>query len=307
MATTILLFIAGLVCAGFGGEFFLKGSVSLATYLRLPVGVIGATIAAFATSSPEAAVSVGAALSGTPSIALGDALGSNIVNLGLVLALVILWTPVAADKSRTLPNFVAALVAPCLLFLLALDGRLSRLDAVILLSTFTLWLALVIHRALRTQKTEASQEAHLDRRKAILLSIVGILLLMAAGNLIVVGAKGLAEQIGLSPFFVGVTIVALGTSTPELATVIIARLRGHAEMDLSLILGSSIFNGLFIIGIAVAIHPIERIPPDLVQTLGVGFCMACVCIPWRERIGRLQGALLLLGYATYIAFLSASK
>ncbi|MBA2378201.1 MAG: sodium:calcium antiporter, partial [Blastocatellia bacterium] len=139
-----VILIFGIAAAGIGGELFVRGAVGLAKWARIPVGIIGATIAAFATSSPELAVSVGAALDGKPHIALGDALGSNVANIALVLGIALLFAPLTAERSSIRRDFPVAIGAPFLTALLVLDGELSRLDAAIMLSVFAGWITAAV-------------------------------------------------------------------------------------------------------------------------------------------------------------------
>lgn len=294
--------LAGLVCAGLGGEFFVRGTVGLAHFLRVAPGIIGATVAAFATSSPELSVSISSALDGTPQIALGDALGSNVVNIALILALALLIADLHAPRSTVKRDFPIALIVPVVTGALFLDGTLSRVDGVLLLGIFLAWLITTIHEA-RAQRSAAEEVLGAHRAwVTILLCLAGLAMLIGAGHLIVVGAKGLALRFGIDEFVIGATVVALGTSTPELATALIARLRGHDEVGLGTLLGSNIFNGLFIIPVAAVIHPITVDWHELAASLAFGLVAVAFTFPGRDgRVERRRGAILLALYATYLA------
>jgi cation:H+ antiporter len=294
----------GILCAGVGGELFVRGAVGIGHWLRVPIGLIGVTIAAFATSSPEMAVALTAASAGTPQIALGDALGSNVVNISLILALALLITPIAASFATLRRDFGVALLTPLVIALLAFDGRLSRIDGLLLLAIFGGWLALVVQEA-RTHRTAAPALVEEQARgKPLLLTIIGLLFLIAAGRFIVTGAKGIAVAHGIDPFIIGATIVAVATGTPELAMTLIALLRKQDHLGLGNILGSNIFNGLFVVALAAIISPIT-IPWDEVA-IGLlwGVVTTLIIIPFYGAvIGRQRGLLLLLLYLLYVILL----
>jgi cation:H+ antiporter len=234
----------GVICAGVGGELFLRGTVSLATWARVAPGIVGTTVAAFATSSPGLSVSITSALAGTPQIALGVALGSNVVNIALILALVLLIAGIQCSRDSVRRDFPVAFLVPVLTAALAADGELSRLDGLAMLSLFLAWMvATMIEGRRQGSAAEELLGAH-GHAPALLSAGFGLGLLVGAGMLIVQGARGIAVSFGLSEFVVGATVVAVGTSVPELATALISKLRGHDEVGLGTILGSNIFNGL---------------------------------------------------------------
>lgn len=296
-----LWLLLGVIAAGGGGELFVRGAVGLAHWARIPPGIVGATVAAFATSSPECAVAVSAALAGTPAISLGDALGSNIVNVALILALVLLLADLQAPRDSLKRDFPVAMLAPCLLAVLAFDGVLSRLDGVVLLVVFSTWLGATILEA-RRQRSAAEQVLGTARAgSAVGACLLGLGLLIAAGHLIVAGATGVAQAFGLGEFVIGATVVAVGTSMPELATAVIARLRGHDEIGLGTVLGSNIFNGLWIVAVTALISPIAVTWQSV--GIGLGFGGMTVAFLWPGRDGlltRKRGALLLALYIGYV-------
>jgi cation:H+ antiporter len=297
-----LMLVLGIIVAGVGGELFVRGSIGIAEWARVPAGIIGATIAAFATSSPECAVAVSAALAGTPQIALGDALGSNVVNVALILALALLIASIQAPRSSLKRDFPVAMLVPGLLAVLAFDGMLSRLDGAMLLVVFSTWLTATVLDARRQRS--AAERVLGERRtgRALASSLGGLVCLIAAGRLIVTGAQGIAVAFGLDAFVIGATVVAVGTSIPELATTVIARLRGHAELGLGTVLGSNIFNGLWIVAVASIITPIPVHWHELGIGLGFGAMTVALIFPARDGlIGRGRGALLLALYLVYVA------
>ncbi len=294
--------LIGVACAGLGGELFVRGAVGLASWARISPGIIGATVAGFATSSPEMSVAINAASSGKPQIALGDALGSNIVNVALILGLALTISGIQSPRGSVKRDFPVALLIPIITGVLFLDGQLSRFDGILMLGMFFAWLAAAVVEA-RQQRSAAEQVLGLPRRWLVVLScIAGLGLLVAAGNLVVTGARGIALAFGVDEFIVGATIVAVGTSVPELATTILAKIRGHDEVGLGTILGSNIFNGVLIIGVAATIHPITVPWREVAITLIFG--LLAVAITYPPRIGfieRRRGVMLLVLYGAYLA------
>jgi cation:H+ antiporter len=306
--TDYALLAAGVACAGIGGEAFVRGAVGLARWARVSPGIVGATVAAFATSAPEFAVSTTAALAGKPQIGLGDALGSNVVNVALVLALALLISGIRAAPDTLKRDFPVALLTPLITGVLLLDNVLSAIDALLLLGVFQLWLAAVIIEA-RRQRSMAD-DARIAHRGWLALGacVVGLAFLTGAGRLIVSGATGIAVAHGLDEFVIGATIVAIGTSVPELATTVVAKLRGHDAVGLGTVLGSNIFNGVLIVPVAALIHPIAV----AWQEAGIALAFGCVAVILtfpigHGLIGRRRGVLLLVLYGIYLMSILSPK
>lgn len=293
--------ILGVICAGIGGELFVRAVVGLAHWARISPGIIGATVAAFATSSPELSVSSIAAASGQPEIGFGDATGSNVVNIGLILACALMISGIQAPRDSIKRDFPIALLVPVLTFVLAFDGEISRVDGFILLALFIIWLMAAAFEA-RRQRSAAEEVLGEERHwLAIVLCIIGLALLFGAGQLIVTGAKGIAISFGINEFVIGATIVAIGTSMPELATAVIAKIRGHDEVGLGTILGSNIFNGFFIVAVASIIHPITINLREITIGLTFGFLTVALTFPTKTGfIERKRGAFLLALYVAYV-------
>lgn len=303
--TSVVLIVLGIAAAAAGGELFVRGVVGLAVRLRVAPGIVGATVAAFATSSPELSVGINSALEGTPEVALGDALGSNVVNVGLVLGVALAiagLTPRRADLNRDLP---IALIAPLVTLGLAADGEISRIDGGVLLASFVAWLVVTIRQAVHERDRTGAVLAPPGRQRVVVRdALAGLVLLVVAGRLIVLAAKGLGEALGWDAFTVGALLVAVGTSTPELATTIMARVRGHDDVSVGTVLGSNIFNGLLVIGVASAITPITVAVSEIAVTVAVGVLTLLLVLPGkRARLGRRRGAVLLALYAGYLAVL----
>ena len=299
-----LALLLGIAFAGAGGELFVRGTVGLARAARIAPGIVAATVAAFATSSPELTVAISSALEGAPEISLGDALGSNVVNIALILALAILIAPIAVPRNSIRREFPVAMLVCVAVGILLADGQLSRLDALLLLIGFAAWLAAVIHEAWSERSAATEVLGEQKPTRAIIEGVVGLGLLVGAGKLIVLGATGIAKTFGLSEFVIGATIVAVGTSVPELATAIISRLRGHDEVGLGTVLGSNIFNALFIVGVAAAITPINVTLATAAPALVLAFVAVGLTFPPRSGIiDRWRGGMLL---AVYVLYLSAA-
>jgi cation:H+ antiporter len=329
LATTDLLaLLAAIPAAALGGASFLNGVVGVAAWLRLPKLLVATTLAAFATSSPELAVSTLAALAGKPEIGLGDALGSNVVNVGLILGLALLFGGLATHMSEIRRDWVLALIVPFLTLALALDGSLSRADGALLLAVFALWSALVVRQAIAHRRDaapdavpalslagRAGPEARpfawhsessglavsgLSPVRAWLFLLAGLAALVLAGQLFVSGASGIAVALGVHPYLIGVTVVAAGTSLPELVTVLISRLRGHDDVGLGTLLGSNLFNGLAIVGIAATIAPISAPLGEVAAALAFGVVTVLLMLPRAGALSRRRGIALLAAYAAFV-------
>lgn len=296
-----LLLASGIACAALGGDLFVRGAIGLAHAARVSGVIIGTTIAAFATSSPEFAVAVTSAIQHTPQISLGDALGSNVVNIALVLGLALLASPINAPRSSMRRDFPIALTIPALTALACTDGVLSRFEASLLMAVFVFWLVSVIVSAYRQREPETSTAKLLRCHHAAAIGGAGLLLLILAGEMIVSGARGIATTFGVSDFVIGATVVAVGTSVPELATALVAKWRGHDDIGLGTLLGSNIFNGLWIVPVAALIHPIDLNLEQAGTALVFGIAALLVAFPPRSGIiGRRHGTALLLVYGAYV-------
>jgi cation:H+ antiporter len=307
MASDLLILLLGLACAAAGGELFVRAAVGLATWARVPAGIVGATVVAFATSSPELAVGLGSAAAGTPALALGDALGSNVVNLGLVLGTMLLLGGSTRGHAGIRRDTAVGVALPLLLGLVALDGRLSRVDGGVLLLVFLTWFGLTTAEGRRERSATPVVLGERNHVRLAAEGAAGLAFLIAAGRLIVAGARPIGVDLGLDPFVVGVVIVAVGTSAPELATAIVSRLRGHGEIGLGTVLGSNIFNGGLIIGIVAIISPFAVSVTEIDTSLAFGVALiVLVTAVGPARLNRRLGAVLVAGYALSILTLLAT-
>ncbi len=297
--------LIGLVMLFYGGDYLVTGSIRLATRFKISPFVIGATVIGFGTSAPELAVSVLASLQGSGELALGNVIGSNIANVGLALGLTSLLIPLTISEQRFKSEAPILLGVSLLILYLAWDHHLLRWEGgfMVVLLVVYLWTAF--------GKKEVSEieleEGGYDWLPTPLLIIFGLILLVAGAEVMVKGATGIAREMGVSEWFIGVSIVAVGTSLPEIVSALIAAKRGHGEMAIGNVFGSNIFNILLVLGVASSIQPLEieeAIHPDLIFTTAF-ICLFLVLIRLRHNLSRLDGVLLLLGYATYIGLKGA--
>jgi len=300
--TAALLLVLGIACAAVGGNLFVRGAVGLASWLRVPAGLIGATVAAFATSTPELSVGIQAATSGRPELALGDALGSNVVNIALVLGAVLLLGPVSATRRELRREITVAAVAPMMTLVALADGELGRGEAWVLLAVFGGWLFVLGREALHERSIAPQVIGERAGTRTVIELGLGLVMLVVAGRLIVVAAKGIGTELGLDPFVVGATFVAVGTSSPELATAIIARRRGHSEIGVGTVLGSNVFNTLWIVGVVALIRPVQTSASEVVLAVTATIGALALVVPARSgQVPRWRGAALMGVAVVYTA------
>ncbi len=315
MTLALVELIGGLLVLGWSADRFVLGSASTARYLGLPALLIGMVIIGFGTSAPELVVSAFASSEGHPEIALGNAYGSNIANIGLVLGVTAIVSPILIHRGAVKVEI------PMLFGVLALaawqyrDGLLSRPEAIVLLVAFAAFLGWSFRHAMRTKgehlAIDAEQElaeAGLSRGRALLWMFVGLAALIASSYFLVEGAKDVAQRLGLSDLVIGLTVIAIGTSLPELASAVAAARRSEHDLIIGNIVGSCLFNALGVVGLAGAIHPAaihhEILTRDL-PALGI-LTVALALMAYRfrrdRRINRIEGTLLLVAFVTYTVF-----
>lgn len=316
MTTAFLAIAVGLVFLVWGADRFVEGASCSARHFGMPPLLIGMVIVGFGTSAPEMVVSVLAASQGNPGIALGNAYGSNITNIALILGLTALISPIVVHSQvlrKELPLLAAVTgLAAWQLY----DGHITRGDAIVLLSVFT---GLMVWSFLQgmQKKTDAlakemeqELEVHtMPLRRAILWLSVGLVMLIASSRVLVWGAVKIAHGLGVSDLIIGLTIVAVGTSLPELASSIIAARKGEHDIALGNILGSNLFNTLAVVGLAGIIHPMEVssevFSRDILVMAALTFSLFVIGYGFRGpgRINRLEGTVLLAVYGGYTAYL----
>ena len=312
----IVLIVLGLVLLVAGGELVVRGASRLAEWARIPPVVVGLTIVAFGTSSPELAVAIGAALRGEPDFVTGNIIGSNIYNVLLVLGLSALIVPLVVQRKLVQWDVPAMIGASLALFVFAADGVLTRVEGIVLMLGLAGYLAATVFWSRRQGGGDDEFDVEYHARSlsgaGVLLNVVllagGLALLVIGADRLVDGAVEIAESLGVDRLVIGLTIVALGTSTPELATSVIAAIRGEREIAVGNIVGSNIMNILAIAGFTMIIAP-DGVPvADAILRLDlpVMLAVAVACLPifFRgHRIERWEGAVF-IGYAlAYTAYL----
>lgn len=315
MLVNILLVIAGLILLMWGADRFVHGAAAAARNLGVAPLLIGLTIVAFATSAPEILVAVVAALENQPGLAIGNAIGSNIVNIGLVLGVTAMIRPIEIE-SATLRREMPALLAVSLLTVsLFLDTYMSRMDGIVMLTGLVIvmfWLArLGAHSAANdpiNRDFEAEIPTDVRMSVAIVWLVVGLGTLLIGAELLVNGAIGVATELGVSEVVIGILVVALGTSLPELAVSLASALKGEYGLAIGNIVGSNIFNLLAVIGIAATIQP-SALPPTVLSLhifVMVAFTLVLFAMTYdydeRSELSRLEGAALLVAFLAYDSY-----
>ncbi|GIU03595.1 calcium/sodium antiporter [Shewanella glacialipiscicola] len=300
-----LSILGGFIILTLGAEALVRGASSIALRLGITPLIIGLTIVAFGTSAPELAVSVKSALAGNSGIALGNVIGSNIANIGLILAITALIRPIQVQSQVVKRDIPLMILASMLFWGLLLDGELSLIDGVVLLSLLIGYLAFSYISSKNSNEEEEIEAGPNNPLLSALFIVVGISMLVGGGILFVNGAVDLAKTFGVSEVIIGLTIVAIGTSMPELVTSVIAALKGQSDIAIGNIVGSNIFNILGILGITAIVQPVSSLgfqPIDFIVMLA--FAVIILPFAWTGlRIGRREGTVLLLGYLGYMGYL----
>jgi cation:H+ antiporter len=311
----ILLVVAGFVLLIGGGDVLVRGAVSIARRLDISPMIIGLTLVGFGTSTPELLTSVQAAVAGSPGIAVGNVVGSNIANILLILGIAALLRPMAVYATALWRDGTVMMAATALAVGMILWGELSRVSGLVLMTSLAVYLAVTIHRE-RAASTGAGDvyaaeaamvpavSGNLVRDLVMLLG--GLALTLVAARLLVEGAISIAAGLGVSEAVIGLTIVAVGTSLPELVTSVVAAWKGESDVAVGNIIGSNIFNILGILGVTALVHPIAV--PDQIAGLDIwvmaGATLAMIGLAATgSRITRCEGGFLLAGYITYLTVL----
>jgi cation:H+ antiporter len=320
MMLPLIAVVAGLLVLFWSGNRFIVGSAATAKHLGLPPLLIGMVIVGFGTSAPELVVGIFAAAQGNPGIALGNAYGSNIANIALILGATALLKPIGV-RSRVLRAELPVLAAVTLLAAFQVsDGLISRLDSTVLVAVLIILLTWAIWLGLRGRGDALASEVEKDLEsrpmplpRAVFWMIVGLVVLVASSRVLVWGAVELAQGLGVSDLIIGLTVIAIGTSLPELVSSIIATRKGEHDLALGNVLGSNLFNTLAVVGIAGLFSPMEVGREVLTRDFPVmGILTASLFVigygfRGREgRINRYEGAALLIVYAAYTTWLVLS-
>ena len=284
----------------------MTGSVGLTRSLNISSFIIGATVIAFGTSAPELAVALLAAMKGMPELAMGNIIGSNIANIGLALGLTALVSSISIAPDRLKRESPPLILASLLLLVIAWNLEINRYEGLFMVCL----LGLYVWRSFSHKEDFAEEPedetcffAGKGPAVQILLIVIGLVFLVGGAKLLVAGGVDIARRLGVSEWFIGITIVAVGTSLPEIISSLIAAKRGHGEMAIGNIFGSNIFNILMILGLTAAIHPLyieESIQPDLIIATAITGLLLVMIRYGDHSLGKRKGALLLLAYFVYI-------
>lgn len=311
----ILAILTGFALLVWGADRFVHGAAATARNLGVSTLVIGLTIVGFGTSAPELLVSAMAAISHNSGLAVGNAIGSNITNVGLVIGVTALITPLEVNSTTLRREFPLLFAIMLLTLALLLDHRLSRLDGFILLGGLVLLMIWLVRLGLSSNRPEPMTQEYereiptMSLRTSLLWTLFGLIVLLISSRILIYGAVNVAHMFGVSDLVIGLTIVAIGTSLPELAASVMSALRNEPDIALGNVIGSNMFNLLGVMGLPGAIHPIDIGPEVLTRDysfmIGLTIAMFLFAYGFKKpgKINRLEGLALLGIYATYMVVL----
>ena len=305
MIFDILLIIAGVAMVLYGADRLTEGASALARRMNVPEIIIGLTIVAAGTSAPELFVSMVSALKGTPDMAIGNVVGSNTMNAMLIVGCAAMVAPMTISKSTVRKDIPFSVFASVLLVLLSLNSFLGRLDGIFLLAGFALFMYYTLSQAKVGETASVSEVKSVKPWVSAFFVLLGLALLVIGSNIFVDSASRVAYSLGISEGVVGLTIVAGGTSLPELATSVVAARKGQSAIAIGNVIGSNVFNILLILGLTATISPMQIQGVTLVD---MGMMLGSVSLVWlfsytRYTVERWEGALLVIGYLVYLAWL----
>lgn len=302
-----ILLVVGFVLLIKGADFFVDGSASVAKKLRVPTMIIGMTIVAMGTSAPECAVSIAASVKGSNTMAISNVIGSNIFNLMIVCGACALFTPLAVKASTLKQEFPLSILAAILLLGMGYLGMsLNRIEGVILLVIFAGFLLWMVWEAKKARNnTEVEEIETLSGWKCLIYIIGGIIAIIIGGDLVVDSASAIASDFGLSQTLIGLTIVAFGTSLPELVTSLVAAKKGETDMALGNVIGSNIFNILLVLGVAAAVSPMTMLNENLIDDV---ILIAVSVLVWifawtKKKLNRVHGIIMIAIYIAYAVYI----
>jgi len=314
MVLSFVLLIAGFVLLVKGADFFVEGSSSIAKLLKIPSIVIGLTIVALGTSAPEAAVSIIAGLNKSNDIAVGNVIGSNMFNLMVVVGVSAAISPVAINDLIIKRDYPFMLIVTAVLAAMSFDVLISggsanvitRGEAIVLILLMCVYLYSVITAALRSRKEGGAEEQvkTMSVGKSLLFTVGGLAGIIIGGQLVVNSASDIARGFGMSETLVGLTIVAVGTSLPELVTSIMAAKKGESDIAIGNVVGSNIFNILFVLAVSAALTPMNinvQVLTDMVILIAVSLWTFVFCVT-KKRVSRAEGIILTAAYAGYLTY-----
>lgn len=308
MLLDILLIIIGVALVLKGADFLTEGASALARRMHVPEIVIGLTIVAAGTSAPELFVSVVSALNGTPDLAVGNVVGSNTMNCMLIVGCAAMVAPMTISRSTVRKDIPFAVMASILLTCIALDNYLGRIDGIILLLGFVVFMAYTLLQAKNGQAEPQTEVRQLNPWLSLLFLVIGLAMLVAGSNIFVGSASSVAAALGISEGVIGLTVVAGGTSLPELATSVVAARKGQSAIAIGNVIGSNVFNILMILGLTAVISPLQI---EGITTIDMAVMLISVILVWlfsftRFTVERWEGASLVIGYLVYLWWLISS-
>lgn len=305
----LLMLVGGFVLLIKGADYFVEGSSSVAKRLHVPSIIIGLTIVAMGTSLPECAVSITASMSGQNALAVSNVIGSNIFNLMVVTGFCAVFANLPIEKDTLKKEFPISVGCTLLLLVFGAEGMIvSRQDGLIFCSLFIAYIAYMVVSALNARDAAKSEEEEyviIPVWKSIVFIVGGMVAIKFGGDFVVDGAVAIAQRLGLSENLIGLTIVACGTSLPELVTSVVAARKNEIDMALGNVIGSNIFNVLFVLGIASTISPIAFITENMIDIIiFVAMCILVWVLGWtKQKLVRKEGILMLLIYAVYLVYI----
>jgi len=317
MTLALMAVLGGFVLLIWSADRFVEGAAATAKYLGMPALLIGMVIVGFGTSAPEMVVSAMASFDGNPDLALGNAIGSNIVNIGLILGITALISPITVHSNIVRKELPLLTLIGGLVGYILWDGTLSRFESFLLLAGFIALVSWTILIALRTRGDHLETETDelltaqaMSLQKALLYLVIGLVVLIVSSRILVWGAVTIAQLLGVSDLIIGLTIVAFGTSLPELAASIIAVRRGEHDIAIGNVVGSNIFNLLAVIGIAGVINPISAFPAEIINRDWTAMMLMTIALfvmtfglKKIRQLNRLGGGILLISFVAYNAWL----
>ena len=297
--------IVGFVLLVKGADLFVDGSASIARILRVPSVIIGLTLVAMGTSAPEAAVSITAGLSGNNDIAVGNILGSNIFNLLVVVGVCAIIKVFAVDKDILRRDFLVSIAAAVVILVMILGGKISRLEGAILLVCMVIYIIVTIRAALKDRTAVVEEVKTMSVPKSIIFIIIGLAAIVFGGRLVVNSASDIAISWGMSQTLVGLTIVAIGTSLPELVTSVVASRKGDSGLALGNVVGSNIFNVFFILGMSSVLHPITVSTESIFDAIFLIVASVAMFVYCKisKKVGRIAGIISVLAYVGYTVYI----
>ncbi len=310
-----LLLLIGLVTLIAGGEFLVRGAVGIAQKFRLSSLVIGMTVVSFGTSAPELIVSVKAALYGSSEIALGNVIGSNIANIALVLGITVLIFPLPVDRNSKIIDWPMMFIASILFYIFAISGDISRAEGIVLFILLILFVVFLIWNSRRKSNKLLEEEVFVIPTPrqflySLIYLVIGLVGLYFGAEWLLLGAIDIARELGMEERVIGITIVAFGTSVPELVTSGVAAYRKETDISIGNLIGSNIFNIMGVIGLTVIIKPInvneDTLNIDMIWMIGIAALLLPMLI-LGKKINRLKGLVLIGTYIAYVSILLLSQ